>query len=1037
MQVLKDTLLYSNIHASLDKVADDEREILVQEQKACRARARQFSQETNRRRKALEERRMLWDVQEQKLRENILQQRKQRLQEATERFQRSHLPLSQRMRPVCGQNALNLDEALSHIQGYPDSNPHPSTFFSSINRTYTSSPKPPGGFSSPQSVHAISAAEAYTKLMQDRSLGDFRTNQLLLKQLQETETPLKDNEQILTQVHLELLQCNYKSCRRLYIPKTDEHSNTPISPAESLSSLDSLENEIPQQDQSNKPVSLDQSEVHDTKGSSALPSKPLNFLCPLSNSCPSKNFLEEVLYQQSQLCSSNSSSPSPGEDESTDEDRRVQSPLETADQCGGIEHSKTSNIKCTLSAQQTLTDNLGYADYTSQTTPCNTQLEFLSLTQRSCIDSGELGLKEQTPLETRDSLFNGSSNLLQGFSCTGLDLAIDEAESASACQSTKTEQCIDSTKVLEKATKLHSEMTEEPERPAEPLENRLDFKSNNVQFLKGILKTKSKCLGDVDSKFIYTPGHFVFSKDIAKAIRDSLELRNKGKDPDSNKCMKKKLRWFDEVNIDWVESDDKVNGKSSKQAEAKNRLHQQVHQHQVSNHSGYINIPSRISKTDLIYSGPARSSSTKQAWSDIGRQQEPSEMQEASRMQKTVPRMNGYSIPRRARSTRNVSAPGSFRARRGTMIRTQSASQLQNVVRTQGKTLVPRPPPRSEGNSVPATMYAAKTASNNEPAHCQRHCAVEQDLYNDYAEGQPVVQGIILKTNESSVLAPVPPSYAYMYETMSKGIYSLCGANGQTSKGTNGLQNGICLNRTPTDEEISMLWNGVRSALASKDDSGDPQSVQAHSGALSSQPQSHANSSHVSINDNNALGNGKALARMGGFLFSSSNSKDTVRSPVRRPALQGNMMKNSKGQRIQAAALGDRKPCIFYQTQVPINRHLHKADQMAPDQGSVVMDGDDQVAVDSPRQQRGSAFTQSQRGISALSLEEQKLLQSLDRLNHRLQYVQDVAARNTALKGHIALDSAYSPQTGKASCATLRRYHAVSADSRSRSNRRY
>lgn len=54
--------------------------------------------------RALEERRRQRNVQEQRLRENILQQRKQRLQEATERFQRAHLPTSQRRRP--GQSSV-------------------------------------------------------------------------------------------------------------------------------------------------------------------------------------------------------------------------------------------------------------------------------------------------------------------------------------------------------------------------------------------------------------------------------------------------------------------------------------------------------------------------------------------------------------------------------------------------------------------------------------------------------------------------------------------------------------------------------------------------------------------------------------------------------------------------------------------------------------------------------------------------------------------------------------------------------------------
>ncbi len=48
--------------------------------------------------RALEERRKQWDVHEKRLRENILQQRHQRVQDATENFQRAHLPPSQRKR---------------------------------------------------------------------------------------------------------------------------------------------------------------------------------------------------------------------------------------------------------------------------------------------------------------------------------------------------------------------------------------------------------------------------------------------------------------------------------------------------------------------------------------------------------------------------------------------------------------------------------------------------------------------------------------------------------------------------------------------------------------------------------------------------------------------------------------------------------------------------------------------------------------------------------------------------------------------------
>uniref|UniRef100_A0A8C9WZD0 Uncharacterized protein n=1 Tax=Sander lucioperca TaxID=283035 RepID=A0A8C9WZD0_SANLU len=89
---------HSNSRLGADGGLGDERQLLVEEQKLCRSRARKFFLETNRRRKALEERRKQRDVQEQRLIENILKQRRQRVQDATERFQRAHLPPSQRRR---------------------------------------------------------------------------------------------------------------------------------------------------------------------------------------------------------------------------------------------------------------------------------------------------------------------------------------------------------------------------------------------------------------------------------------------------------------------------------------------------------------------------------------------------------------------------------------------------------------------------------------------------------------------------------------------------------------------------------------------------------------------------------------------------------------------------------------------------------------------------------------------------------------------------------------------------------------------------
>ncbi|XP_072551249.1 centrosomal protein of 126 kDa isoform X2 [Salminus brasiliensis] len=967
MQTLKEPLYYSNFRPGLDVEADDDRELLVQEQKCCRARARKYSLETNRRRKALEERRKQWDVQEQRLREKILQQRKQRVQDATERFQRAHLPPSQRRRPGSGKRVPNLDEALSQIHGALAQH---SSFLSSaspISRSCTPSPKPPGGSSGPRSLQAcVSAAEAYTKLMQERSLSDFKNTQLFfLNQLQETE----DQQQAGPQ----------------------ERQDTPPSRSESLSSLDSLENEISQQGHDNSPAcsssSLDPPEVQDVKRPPS--SQQLNL------SCPSKSFLEEVLSQQgcSPSCSSPSLSPRQ-DDDSADDNQSLQDLTQAVVQCNLNDQSESSYTQSTpccqnVHTQQDLAANSGHMAYCydstalgsisrdksivvahckTHTEPDTTPLEFASLI---CKESKLLGrtLEEKSSKhlsETlaaqpasrcrhREDLCQASSSTTTDVNTASLHFGGSALQPDSSSQSCKKKQ--DGAKVLQRETKpLNYEekcKKKDPSKLPDECNNRrvvtvpkssrtqeeLDRTSadpatcgpatrcSDVRFLKGILKKNSKYVVE-DAKFTYTSGQFVFTRHVAMSIRDSMELtRAKAREPESDKSVKKKLRWFDEVNCCEENDEERTEKDVSKQVQAKNKpshpLQQPFsvdHQQELC-HLGYMNVPSGIAKTvSSTFSGP---SSTRHAWADVRTQEEPTE---ETKIQRAGPRVAGPRVPRRVGSARTVSGGVSTRGRKGTVIRPQSSTEAQRVLRTQGKTLVPRPPPRSEvleASSAEPTMYITKTAYNNDCPHSKQ----------DNPDSQPVSHHHFLRTDEGALLAPAPPSYAYAYETVSKGIYALCQPEAQAVSARRPLQcgeNGICLDRTPTDDEISLLWHGVRSALASKE--GDPRSFLTHNGPLSALPQGRANLSHVTINGDSLLSGVKAVTRMGRFFLPPSNA----RTPVRRPTVESNMVKNRPyvdHVKVQAAAQGDKKHHFIYQATVPISGFSSKTDQTAHDEG--------------------------------------------------------------------------------------------------------
>ncbi|XP_075892833.1 uncharacterized protein cep126 isoform X2 [Nelusetta ayraudi] len=160
MLVLQENFYNLNWRLGAKLGLENERNLLEDSQKLGRARARKFSLETNRRRKALEEKQKQWEEQEQLQRQNILQQRRHRVQDATERFQRGHLPSSQRQRQSFRNNVPTMEEALSQIQ---------ARCFSNNSRIGTSSLKLPH--------QALCVVEAHSKLLQEQSAASVKSSQ--------------------------------------------------------------------------------------------------------------------------------------------------------------------------------------------------------------------------------------------------------------------------------------------------------------------------------------------------------------------------------------------------------------------------------------------------------------------------------------------------------------------------------------------------------------------------------------------------------------------------------------------------------------------------------------------------------------------------------------------------------------------------------------------------------------------------------------------------------------------------------------------
>ncbi|XP_074672839.1 centrosomal protein of 126 kDa [Strix aluco] len=175
---------------------EEERRALKEDQKICRSRAQKYLIETNRRRRAFEERQKQAEEKEQRFRERVLQQRKIKLQEATGKFQRAHLPFSQHKQIV-----------ISYLLA---SRTTDDTSSSSASRNSSSHQK------------QISAMVGWDKTIQESSRTNMDSSRLLFqKNLKEMQHHLeKQNLSNLENFHQE-------------VKKTDD--------SESLSSLDSLE----------------------------------------------------------------------------------------------------------------------------------------------------------------------------------------------------------------------------------------------------------------------------------------------------------------------------------------------------------------------------------------------------------------------------------------------------------------------------------------------------------------------------------------------------------------------------------------------------------------------------------------------------------------------------------------------------------------------------------------------------------------------------------------------------------------------------
>ncbi|XP_076002470.1 centrosomal protein of 126 kDa [Genypterus blacodes] len=1026
MQVHQDKFFYnSNSRLGAHGGLMDERQFLLEEQKSCRARALKFSGETNRRRKALEERRKQWAVQEQRLRENILQQRRQRVQEATERFQRGHLPPPQRQRPSFRNIVPNIEDALSQIQGTLKTFTRQSSLLSSnsnINRGCPPAPKPP---TVSKSSHCRAAEEAYAKVLTEQSTVWFRNSQ------QPQKTQEKEDDAFSVQ----------------------EDAASPLCNSESLSSPDSLEEEEPTRRNVNLQSSYS-SLLLDLK-------KPVLVQRSQNDSSPSSKqncfsvmmLVDDKSAQQRQTCE-------PTHKKQEELNNRMHDPYKASCYFTSIAQTPKTEARPALNNGSLLTKiadaDPKCCDEDSARSSPNDNVIVVAINEPAPADAA-LGSCQEPRLapsqRVHDDIqlkhLSATELLLPAKNGNGEDIIFgarpkpnifpthnttDNASRGEAIQQTRKENhYLSSQKEFSVSlNNLNKILNSEPkiEKPVStvtlqhaclsniqsvtpkclkeevqtlPLSvgmSHSDSKICQVRFIKGILKKQS-----ADDTSPYGSGHIIFAKQVvAIAIRDSIELtRAKSKEAE-DKTIKKKLRWFDEVHLENEDKDQNVN--IGRQMKAKDSNLSQSKNNSV-DHQLSITAVSGAYKLGPGVTPPASTSYhfTKQAWADVGVQVSmPQERGDEVKVPQSSTRTGGPKVPRRARSARPTVVPVSSPARKGTVIRPQSATEVTQIANTQGKMMMPRPPPRTETveeKTGGRTAYNTRTPLNMDHAgvNCKQAPDVQQDPHKDNPGSlfSPQAHHVI-RTDSNVMYTPVPPTYTCsVLEGNAKSPPRPGHQEPQDCRGRRGLvytEKELCLDCTPTDEEISQLWQGVRNALATKDE--------------------------------RALIRRQESSRAGRRNYRGEQSRQAPGSGNRRFPLPSQPLK-------QAGDLVRLYPSTcdkaFTHEVLDSAAHFHLADGRA---GGPLEDKRLTAAMETAKTQNSRAVHQQhsqQHGLTAISMEEQRILLSLDRLNHQLHCVQEHGAANS---GFALIDAPCEVK----STTIHHKLRAFPADSRSGNQRK-
>ncbi|NXT64129.1 CE126 protein, partial [Chaetops frenatus] len=545
-----------------------------------------------------------------------------------------------------------------------------------------------------------------------------------------------------------------------------------------------------------------------------------------------------------------------------------------------------------------------------------------------------------------------------------------------------------------------------------------------------------------DSK--YEPSHFKavvmdrgisFGTQLMSSIRDSLELAKIKKKSAENEKYSRKLRWCDQIDHIIIENNEKCYEKSIHEVSSsqlqcaqtpnntpKNNLSivaqpsnpMFIKNHQENFHKSKPNV--NIEKSNKQYPSQniftsTGSFSAKKAWMvSKDEASKPPVCSNNSKVKEGGQIKNKAKITRRATSVR-VQSHFMPKKRRDTIIQLQSATEANKTQKAPGKLLAPHPPSTSLPGSVentaspgcqslPPASLQATTASSSD--FNDRHVLLANQVLNrNSAENSENTAGCAgLDTAFST-----PDCSTAKYEPWAKNTCSLNNVQASTcqdhpvtcsERRPVNTENGLHHHHIPGAGETSTFWHGAHSTQAPKDSATGKSHhhVSCYSNLHITKWQPFkANVSHVTIDGSFQMTSGVPVTRQS-QVFDNYENKNQAFSECRR---QNVISKIWEPAHHAQSSLGPVQLSPVQSAFDPVQKkkNIYKSEEVSEstvqflvaEKLAPIAEGEILAAMDhvEPASQTSLLNQALCPGRSALSVEEQKIFQSLDRLNQKLQ----------------------------------------------------